>query len=113
MLKIGIFSVFAAALFLAGCTTQEQFLNNMQGMAIQTAMSRGQFETNCQNLTPTVISREVVQPALQGPFVNGIERAEYTIGVAGCDKKKVFVVVCPEGGDGCFAAGPGRFHEGY
>jgi hypothetical protein len=113
MSKIVTFSVVVAALLLAGCASQEQFLNNKQGMAIQTAMSRGQFETNCQNLTPTVISREVVQPALQGPFVNGIERAEFTIGVAGCDQKKIFVVVCPEGGEGCFAAGPGRFHAGY
>ena len=38
------------------------------------------FEMNCPEAKPTVISREVIQPALQGPFVNGSQRAEYTIG---------------------------------
>jgi hypothetical protein len=42
--------------------------------------------------------------------VHGIPRAEYTIGVAGCGQRKVFLVSCPWGGDGCFAAGPGRFY---
>jgi hypothetical protein len=38
-----------------------------------------------------------VQPALQGPFVGGIQRAEDTVGVEGCGQRTVFVVVCPEG----------------
>ena len=113
MLKICKLTTLIAACALAGCVSQAQFLDSKQGMALQTAMSRGQFELNCQALTPTVISREVVQPALQGPWVNGIQRAEFTIGVSGCDKRKVFIVICPDGGEGCFAAGPGRFHEGY
>ena len=80
-------------------------------MAIQTAVSRGEFEMNCQDVSPVLISEEVVQPALQGPFVNGIQRAEYTIGVSGCGQRTTFIVVCPEGGEGCFVAEPGRFHE--
>jgi hypothetical protein len=100
-----------AALAAAGCMSQTQFLQSMQANAMQTAVSRGQFEMNCPAATPTLISQEVVQPALQGPFVNGIQRAEYTIGVAGCGLRRVFVVICPEGGSGCFAAGPGPFHN--
>jgi hypothetical protein len=80
---------------------------------VQTAVSRAQFEMNCQQVTPTIISREVVQPALQGPWVNGIQRAEYTVGVAGCGKRHTYVVICPDGGEGCFAAGPGRFHPDW
>jgi hypothetical protein len=98
-------------LFAAGCASQAEFLNNNQGIATQTAVSRAQFEMNCQQVTPVIISREVVQPALQGPWVNGIQRAEYTIGVAGCGRRTTFVVICPDGGDGCFAASPGRFHD--
>lgn len=98
-------------LFAMGCATQSQLLNNNQNAAIQAALSRGQFEMNCPEATPVVISREVVQPALQGPWVGGIQRAEYTIGVTGCGKRMTFVVICPEGGDGCFATGPGRFHD--
>ncbi len=101
-----------AGLAVAGCgPTQAQFLQGMQMNAMQTAVSRGQFEMNCPSATPTIISQEVIQPVLQGPFVNGIQRAEYTIGVAGCGLRKVFVVICPEGGSGCFAAGPGPFHN--
>ena len=97
------------ALVGAGCASQSQFVDSMQGMAMQTAATRGQFEMNCPSATGTILSREAVQPVLQGPWVGGIQRAEYTIGVAGCGKRTTFVVICPEGGDGCFAAGPGRF----
>jgi hypothetical protein len=100
-----------AVLLLAACQSDAQFLDTNQAAAEQTALDRGRFEMDCPAATPTLISREVVQPALQGPWVAGIPRAEYTIGVAGCDKRTTFVVVCPEGGDGCFAAGPGRFHD--
>jgi len=77
----------------AGCVSQAQFLDGKQGMAMQTAVSRGQFEMNCPAATGTVLSREVVQPVLQGPLLNGIQRAEYTVGVAGCGTRTTFVVV--------------------
>ena len=98
-----------AALIATGCASQAQFLENKQGMAMQTAVTRGQFEMNCPAATGTVLSKEVVQPALQGPMIGGFQRAEFTVGVAGCGKRTTFVVICPDQGDGCFAAGPGRF----
>ena len=98
-------------LALSGCASQSQFLNDKQDMAMQTALSRGKFDLNCQQASPVLISREVVQPALQGPWVSGIPRAEYTIGVKGCDKHQTYIVICPEGGEGCYAAGPGAFHN--
>ena len=101
--------VTLAALVAAGCASQAQFLDNRQAMAMQTATSRGQFEMNCPTATGTILSREVVQPVLQGPLVGGLQRAEFTVGVAGCGKRTTFVVICPDEGDGCFAAGPGRF----
>ena len=100
-----------AVLALSGCVSPAQFLDSKQPMAIQTALGRGQFELNCPQASPVVISREVVQPALQGRFVNGIQRAEFTIGVSGCDRRMTFIVVCPDGGEGCFATGPGKFHD--
>ena len=74
--------VLLLVVVLAGCATQAQFLDGKQGLAM---------------------------PVLQGPLLNGIQRAEYTVGVAGCGKRTAFVVVCPDEGDGCFATGPGRF----
>ena len=103
----------ATAAALSGCVSQTQFLDSKQQMAIQTASSRAQFELGCQATTATVISREVVQPALQGPWLRGTDRAEFTIGITGCDKKLMFVVICPDGGEGCFAAGPGGFHREF
>ena len=111
MRKACILFVLLAVLAVTGCMSQSQFLNSKQPMAIQTALGRGQFEMNCPQATPVLISREVVQPALQGPWVAGIQRAEFTIGVTGCDQRTTFVVVCPDGGEGCFATGPGRFHN--
>jgi len=109
----GIFALIAAGVLLAtaGCATQQQFLDQNQTNAIDTAVKRAQFEMNCPDAAGELISREVVQPALQGPFVEGIPRAEYTVGVAGCGKRHTYVVICPEGGNGCFAAGPGPFHR--
>jgi len=93
----------------AGCVSQTQFLNNKQEMAIETALTRAKFEMNCSEATGTVLSREVVQPGVVAPVGAGIWRAEYTIGVSGCKQRHTYVVVCPDGGEGCFAAGPGRF----
>ena len=111
MMKSTASLLVVAALALAGCASQSQFLDNQQSMAMQTALSRGQFEMNCQQASPVLISREVVQPALRGPWVAGISRAEYTIGEQGCGKRHTYIVICPEGGSGCFAAGPGPFHN--
>ena len=91
----------------AGCQTQQQLIQSNQAMAIQTAVSRAQFDMNCQSATGTVLSTNVIQPALQGPLVQGPQRLEYTVGVTGCGKRRTYIVVCPEGGTGCYAA-PGR-----
>jgi hypothetical protein len=99
-----VLSFVAAA--LAACATDQQILQSKQQMAIEAASRRAQFEMNCPNVTATVLSDEMTQPALQGPVVEGVPRALYTIGVAGCDQRKTFAVICPEGGTGCFAADP-------
>ena len=88
-------------------------LDNDQAMAMQTAVSRGRFDMNCPSATGEMISREVVQPGLQRPYVSGIQRAEFTVGVSGCNRRKSYIVVCPQGGNGCFAAGPGPFHPDF
>lgn len=107
------FLILFGLLAIPGCVSQQQMLNNDQAMAVRTAVNRAQFDMGCSSASGTVISREVVQPALQGPYVHGIRRAEFTVGVEGCGKRKSYIVVCPQGGDGCFAAGPGRFHPDW
>jgi hypothetical protein len=96
-------SVFLAALTAAGCMSQAQYLASKQPTAIQTAVSRGQFEMNCTSATGQVLSQEVTQPPIQGPIVQGEERGLFTIGVAGCNQRRVYQVLCPMGGDSCTA----------
>jgi hypothetical protein len=101
-----------AALAGAGCMTNTKFLASKQTMAMQTAVKRAQFDLNCPNVQSTVLSKETMQPQVTGAWggdAEGLLRGEYTIGVDGCGKRKTYVVLCPEGGTGCFAAGPGRF----
>jgi hypothetical protein len=90
-------------LVLTGCTSQAQFLASKQATAIQAAVSRGQFELNCPSATGQVLSQEVTQPAIQGPYLGGEERGLFTIGVAGCGQRRVYQVFCPVGGDSCTA----------
>jgi hypothetical protein len=112
-LKTGIVAIPAliASIAVVGCApTQGQLIAIRQDMAIQTAVSRAQFEMDCQEVTPVLISEEMVQPVLQKLYVNGSQRAEYTIGVSGCDKRTTFIVICLEGEKGCLAAAPDRFY---
>jgi len=102
-------AMLAVALILDACATQSELLNQSAPMAMHTAVVRGKFEMNCPEATAEILSQEVVEPAIQRPMLGGVQRLEYTVGVSGCGARKTFVVICPEGGEGCFAAGPGPF----
>jgi hypothetical protein len=100
-------SVFAAVLGLmaAGCASGPPFIDQMQPEAVSMAVRRGQFEMNCPSATGEVLSRETIQPVVMNPRFGGTVRAEYTVGVAGCSKRMTYVVICPQDGSSCFAAG--------
>src|SRR5262245_27089123 len=89
---------------LTGCATQKQTITEKQDGAIQTALQRGRFDLNCPGATATVLSSDFIQPAAQGPWVQGLERVEYTVGVEGCNQRTSYVVLCQVGTDTCFAA---------
>ena len=107
-----VFSLFVLVAAAMGCATENQVLTQKQDGAVQTALQRGRFEFNCPAATATVLSSDFIQPALQGPYVGGLERVEYTIGVAGCNQRKTYVVLCQVGTDTCFAAHPGDRFQG-
>lgn len=100
--------LFSALAGMTGCATQQRQLQEKQEGAVQTALQRGRFDLNCPAATATVLSRDYIQPAVQGPWVSGMNRVEYTVGVAGCDRRETYVVLCQEGTDTCFAANPRR-----
>jgi hypothetical protein len=101
--------VLCAVLVVAsGCASQQQLLNQKQGGAVEAALQRARFEMNCPSAMATVLSSDYIQPAIQGPWVSGLQRAEYTIGVEGCGQRHTYVVMCQVGTDTCFAANPNR-----
>ena len=106
MLRIARFVMLGATVGLAtGCVTQQQQLTQKQPAAIDTALQRGRFDMNCPNATATVLSQDFIQPAIQGPWVAGMTRLEYTIGIEGCNQRRTYVIMCQEGTQTCFAAG--------
>lgn len=91
---------------LAGCATPPaQVLDGMEPTAINSALQRGRFELNCPGAEATLLSRELMQPAIEGPRYMGIQRGSFTVGVSGCDQRKTYQIICPEGGSGCFDGG--------
>ncbi|HTN48140.1 MAG TPA: hypothetical protein VMK32_01795 [Burkholderiaceae bacterium] len=100
------FGAALAASMVAGCTTDAQYMQQLEPKAVQTAVNRGKFEMNCQQVTGEVISKDMLQPAIQGFYARGgPERAEYTIGVAGCGERATYMVICPLDQTGCWSAG--------
>lgn len=95
---------------LSGCATQTQMLDQNQAAAVNTVLERTRFDWNCPSATGAVLSRDMIQPAFEGTRFAGPLRAEYTVGVSGCGRRASFVVICPEGGAGCYATGSGQFH---
>jgi hypothetical protein len=96
----------AAVLVLSGCNTTP-LTTSKQSMALDFALKRARFEMNCPEATGSVLSSETIQPPNIGPRFAGPERAQFTIGVAGCGKRDTMVVLCADGADGCFAANGG------
>jgi hypothetical protein len=94
----------AAGLVVSACNTTP-LTTSLQPMAMDFALKRARFEMNCPTATGTVLSSETIQPPARVLMANqGPERAQYTIGVTGCEKRQTIVVLCAQGGDGCFAA---------
>jgi hypothetical protein len=89
---------------LSGCATDQQMLDKQQPEAVDTAVKRARFDMGCPEATGQVLSREIIQPAINAPRYGGVTRAEYTIGIEGCGKRTTAVVVCALEGSGCFAA---------
>jgi hypothetical protein len=99
MRRVTLIALGALGAALTGCQTDAQILAKEQEVATQTALRRGQFELNCPQATASQLSSAMLQPIAW----RGTERAEYTIGVAGCGRQKTYVVVCPLDSSACYA----------
>jgi hypothetical protein len=99
------FATLAAAVAVAGCQTQQQMVDQMQGEAAHVAQRRAAFELNCPGATASVLSSEMIQSPMMNPRFAPPQRAEYTVGVAGCGQRATYLVICAVDGTGCFAGG--------
>lgn len=97
--------LLVVAALVAGCQTTAQVLDQLQPQAVSVATRRGQFEMNCPAAQGQLISRTEVPPVIMNPRFGGTTRAEYTVGVSGCNQRATYLVICPEDGSGCWAAG--------
>ena len=52
-----------------------------------------------------MLSRQFIQAPTPGPRMAsvGVDRAEYTVGVQGCNQRGTYMVVCTQGTEGCIA----------
>ena len=96
----------------AGCQTNQQMLDQSQPQAMEAALRRGRFELGCPGASGVLLSDDLIQPAVQGPWVMGMTRLEYTIGIEGCGQRTTLVVMCQEGSGTCFAANPRGENQG-
>jgi hypothetical protein len=97
--------VLIGAALLGACASEPSFLDSKQGMAVDTALARGKFDLNCPAAQGSVLSRQFIQAPVAGPRMAsvGIDRAEYTVGVQGCNQRGTYMVVCSQGTEGCIA----------
>ena len=100
-----VLGAVALAAVFCGCQSQQQMVDEMQADATQVAKQRGRFELNCPTATASVLSKEMIQSEIVNPRWAPPQRAEYTVGVSGCNKRATYLVVCAEGGTACIAAG--------
>ncbi|MEI6161097.1 MAG: hypothetical protein WCP77_14770 [Roseococcus sp.] len=91
---------FALLLALAGCQSTSELLAGGDAAAIRTAEARARFELSCPAATGSVLSSRAVIPE---DIRRAVERAEYTVGVAGCGQRAVYIVGCPLGDPNCIA----------
>lgn len=105
MKRLLILGSVALSAAFCGCQSQQQMVDEMQADATQVAQRRGAFELNCPNATANVLSKEMIQSSVTNPRWAPPQRAEYTVGVEGCNQRATYLVVCAEGGTGCVAAG--------
>lgn len=94
-----------AGALLVGCASEPSFLDSKQSIAVETALSRGKFDMNCPAAQGSVLSRQFIQAPMAGPRMAsvGVDRAEYTVGVEGCNQRSTYLVVCSQGTEGCIA----------
>lgn len=101
---------FTGVVLLGACASQAGLLDSRQDMAVDTALARARFDINCTAAQGSVLSRQFIEAPMAGRRQTpvGIDRAEYTVGVQGCNQRGTYLVVCSQGTQGCIAGDRGQ-----
>jgi hypothetical protein len=98
-------AIALACIAASGCQSTQDWMKSMEPKALQAAEKRGRFELDCPAATAQVLNEQDVQPEIRAVRFQAPDRAVFTIGVNGCNKRATYVVVCPDdGSNNCFAA---------
>ena len=105
MMKLLRFFLWLGSFGMAACASTSSQLAAQAPTATETALARGRFDLSCPTAIAEVLSSDYIQPAVSGRWVgSGVTRLEYTVGVEGCGKKDIYIVMCQEGSNTCVAA---------
>jgi hypothetical protein len=84
----------------------QQLADRMQPDAVQVAQRRGAIGLTCESVTTEVLSAKTIEEPQTTGWYEPPHRAEYTIGVSGCDKRATYSVTCDERRKKVCVAGP-------
>jgi hypothetical protein len=82
---------------------QQELAQAMQPNALQVAQQHGASELSCPVATAKVLSSETLEEPVTTGWYEPPHRAQYTVGVSGCDKRASYLVVCDDRNKGCVA----------
>ena len=101
---VRIVGVVGLLAITASCAmTESQFVASRKEEAMRTAMATGRASMECPQAGGTLLSTDVTQPGSYGAgaWEHSMQKAEYTVAIAGCGKTETSVVLCPRDGTGC------------
>src|SRR5215472_8451931 len=99
------FFAFSALTIPAVLCASQPLEDALQPSAVKVAQERGATELGCPAATTEVISKHAVEEPQTTGWYEFPRRAEYTIAVAGCDKRTTYLVACNKFKSAC-KAGP-------
>ena len=92
-------------LALAGCQSTQDWMKSMEPIALRAGENRGRFELDCPTAAASILNEQDVAPEIRAVRFSAPDRAVFTVGIQGCNKRATYVVVCPhDGTNNCFAA---------
>jgi len=89
----------------AGSPGQPQLADELQPDAVKSAQQKGSSELGCPGASAEVLRKETIEEPQTTGWYEPPHRAVYIIDVAGCGKRKTYLVACNDLKKGCTVGG--------